>query len=46
MTVTWDDHKQRLNLKNHELDFVDHKDFDWDGALILPGKPGKRGEPR
>jgi uncharacterized DUF497 family protein len=46
MFVTWDDHKQRINLKEHELDFADHHDFDWEDALILPAKPGKRGEPR
>jgi uncharacterized DUF497 family protein len=46
MHVTWDDHKQRLNLKEHALDFADHEDFDWETAIVLPGKPGKRGEPR
>jgi uncharacterized DUF497 family protein len=46
MYVTWDDYKQRLNLKSHHLDFADHEDFDWENAVILPAKPGKRGEPR
>jgi uncharacterized DUF497 family protein len=46
MYVTWDDDKQRLNLKSHHLDFADHEDFDWENAVILPAKPGKRGEPR
>ena len=46
MKVTWDDHKRWLNLKNHNLDFDDHEDFGWVDALILPGKPGKRDEPR
>lgn len=46
MRVTWDDHKRLLNLKNHGLAFDDHEEFQWEEALILPGKPGKRGEPR
>jgi uncharacterized DUF497 family protein len=46
MRVTWDDHKRQLNLRNHKLAFEEHEEFQWEDALILPGKPGKRGEPR
>ena len=32
-TYEWDDNKRILNLANHQLDFEDVEEFDWDAAL-------------
>ena len=48
MRYVWDEPKRFSNLQKHGLDFADVENgfFEWDGALVRPSYPGKRGEAR
>lgn len=47
MVIIWDEPKRLSNLVKHGLDFASvEPSFDFEHAIVLPGKPGKSGRPR
>ena len=40
-TYEWDDNKRILNLANHQQDFRDVEEFDWDSAVQQRSDRGK-----
>lgn len=39
--IVWHEPKRLANIDKHGLDFADAVDFDWGGALMLPGHSGR-----
>jgi uncharacterized DUF497 family protein len=47
LLVVWDEKKREANIDAHGLDFAAaERLFDWNGAVVWPAHPGKRGEYR
>jgi uncharacterized DUF497 family protein len=46
MKIVWDEPKRQSNIEAHGLDLADAEWFDWDAAIVLPGRPGQDGRQR
>ena len=46
MKIVWDEPKRQANIVTHGLDLADAESFDWETALVVPGRTGKGGRPR
>jgi uncharacterized DUF497 family protein len=42
MRIVWDEPKRAANLATHGLDLADARSFDWDAAIVIPGRAERR----